>query len=427
VALTLPPRADRRCDGDQGASPDFRQVARRRETDQEDRLCGILRCVTSRWQPGVNGTPGVPGTPALERDTDHRIAALSLASPLFLGGLLGAANLLTDGVVREGATRWAYGSVMAVCLAASAVLAARRRIGRWETFGLVLLGHLVYLTVALSVQDPARYASPLLLLVPLFVAAWFLGRWELAVTMALTTASCVVALWAVYATELGLVIQVCVSAGTLNAGALAIFLVRRRVQRLLADTQSLSNLDPLTGLFNRRYLVQQAARVWRQARRDGTRVAAMVLDLDHFKLLNDAHGHAAGDAVLQGVARALAATVRPADVLARTGGEELVVLGLVGDPDEARRLAERLRAAVASSRDHGHQVTASIGVALTSPTDGEDPTDALWRLIDRADVAMYEAKQKGRNRVAQMGIPRAPGADPSDNPAVPGPPAPELA
>ena len=76
--------------------------------------------------------------------------------------------------------------------------------------------------------------------------------------------------------------------------------------------------------------------MWRQARRDGTRVAAMVLDLDHFKRLNDAHGHAAGDAVLRAVAGSLTATVRPADVLARTGGEELVVLGLVGDPDEAR-------------------------------------------------------------------------------------------
>ena len=102
-----------------------------------------------------------------------------------------------------------------------------------------------------------------------------------------------------------------------------------------------------------------------------------MLDLDHFKRLNDAHGHAAGDAVLRAVAASLSATVRPTDVLARTGGEELVVLGLVGDPDEAARLAERLRAAVASTRTaDGHAVTASIGVALTRPGDGEDATDA---------------------------------------------------
>jgi diguanylate cyclase (GGDEF)-like protein len=136
--------------------------------------------------------------------------------------------------------------------------------------------------------------------------------------------------------------------------------------------------------------------------RDGAR------DLDHFKRLNDAHGHAAGDAVLRAVATSLSVTVRPPDVLARTGGEELVVLGLVADADEAAHLAERLRTAVAGSRtDDGHSITASIGIAVTRPVDGEDATDSLWRLIDRADAAMYEAKQQGRDRVASMWVPRA--------------------
>jgi diguanylate cyclase (GGDEF)-like protein len=134
----------------------------------------------------------------------------------------------------------------------------------------------------------------------------------------------------------------------------------------------------------------------------------MVLDLDHFKRLNDAHGHAAGDAVLRAVAGSLTAAVRPHDIVARTGGEELVVLGLVGDPDEAAHLAERLRSAVATSRTaHGHAVTASIGIALTRPVDGEPPTDALWRLVDRADAAMYAAKQQGRDRVVALSVPLA--------------------
>ena len=132
-----------------------------------------------------------------------------------------------------------------------------------------------------------------------------------------------------------------------------------------------------------------------------------VLDLDHFKRLNDAHGHAAGDAVLRAVAGSLSATVRPADVLARIGGEELVVVGLVSDPDEAAHLAERLRTAVATSRtDDDHTVTASIGIALTRPADGEDAVQALWRLIDRADAAMYQAKEQGRDRVAAIWLPR---------------------
>jgi diguanylate cyclase (GGDEF)-like protein len=204
-----------------------------------------------------------------------------------------------------------------------------------------------------------------------------------------------------------LAFQVAIVAGTLNLASLGVFIQRRRVERLLIETQTLSHLDPLTGLFNRRYLAEQAPRVWRQARREGTRVAAMVLDLDHFKKLNDAHGHAAGDAVLRAVALSLGATVRPTDVLARTGGEELVVLGLVGDSDEAGRLAERLRAAVANTRtDDGHAVTTSIGIALTRPEDGENATEALWKLIDRADAAMYDAKQQGRDRVAGTPLPR---------------------
>jgi diguanylate cyclase (GGDEF)-like protein len=260
------------------------------------------------------------------------------------------------------------------------------------------------------------------------VAAWFLGPWELAVNMVVTVAVCLIALSPSYDDSVVLGIQVGVSAGTLNVGALGVYVLRRRVQRLLVATRTLSHLDPLTGLYNRRFLVEQAPRMWRQARRDGTRVAAMVIDLDHFKRLNDAYGHAAGDAVLHAVAGSLSATVRPTDVLARTGGEEIVVLGMVGDPDEAYHLAERLRAAVAGSRSqHGHAVTASIGIALTGPADGEDATGALWRLIDRADVAMYEAKQAGRNRVAGMWPPRAPTPFPDAAPSLTSPPASDVA
>jgi diguanylate cyclase (GGDEF)-like protein len=361
-----------------------------------------------RGDPESDGALGVTGTAGIPRDPEQRVAALTLAVLLVLGGLIGSINLFVNDVLSDGPQRWLYGATMLVCLVAAIPLAVRRRLSRWSTFGLVLLGDLIYLVVVFCIEDPVRYATPLMLLFPSFVAAWFLGRFELAVNMVVTFLVCLVALWRNYDSAVGLGTQVAVSAGMLNAGALGVFLLRRRVQRLLAATQTLSLLDPLTGLFNRRHLEAQAPRLWRQARRDGTRVAALVLDLDHFKRLNDAHGHAAGDAVLRAVATSLTASVRPTDVLARTGGEELVVLGLVGDPDEAARLAERLRRAVANTRTaDGHAVTASIGVALTRPVDAEDATDELWRLIDRADAAMYEAKQQGRDRVASMWVPRA--------------------
>jgi diguanylate cyclase (GGDEF)-like protein len=285
---------------------------------------------------------------------------------------------------------------------------------RRRAAALVLVGELTYVLVALSIQDPVRYATPLLLMFPSFVAAWFLERRGLPLTMAATTLACFVALEHSRLGVAGVVIQLTLTAGVLNATAVGLFLLRRRVERLLAATRALSTLDPLTGLVNRRSLVEQAPRLWRQARREGTRVAAMVLDLDHFKQLNDAHGHAAGDAVLFAVARSLGGTVRPADVLARTGGEELVVLGMVSDAMEAERLAERLRVAVARARtDAGHAVTASVGVALARPVDGEDPANALWRLIDRADAAMYEAKRQGRDQVATARPPAVPSGRPS--------------
>jgi diguanylate cyclase (GGDEF)-like protein len=384
--------------------------------------------VIGRWQPEINGDIGVSAITPTRQGPEQRVAALLLAGALMLGGLLGTVNLFVDGMLHEGPVRWIYGGTMALCITAALPLAIRKRAGRWHTFGLVLLGDLVYVVAVLCMEDPVRYTTPLMLLFPAFVAAWFLGPWELGGHMVFTTAACLVALQHSYDEVAVVAVQFGFSAGMLNAGALGIFVLRRRVQRLLAVTQTQSRLDPLTGLSNRRFLVEQAPRIWRQARRDGTRVAAMVLDLDHFKRLNDAHGHAAGDAVLRSVAASLTATVRPADVLARTGGEELVVLGMVGDPDEAAHLAERLRTAVAGSRTaDGHAVTASIGIALARPVEGEDLTDALWRLVDRADAAMYAAKQQGRDRVASTLMPRARSPRPAEIPAVPASPATDVA
>jgi diguanylate cyclase (GGDEF)-like protein len=360
--------------------------------------------VSGRRRKDTDTLPGRYDT-SVSRGPEHRIAALTLAALTFVAGLIGTVNLCVEGTLHQGATRTTYTVAMAACLVAAAALAVRQRAGRWQTLGLVALTEVVYVIVVLSVSVPAQ-ATPLMLLFPSFVAAWFLGPWMLGATMLATVVACTIALGHTYDGALSIAVQVVISAGVLNTAAFGVYVLRRRVQRLLEATQALSRQDPLTGLANRRFLVEQAPRVWRQARREGSRVAAMVLDLDHFKQLNDAHGHAAGDAVLRTVASSLAATVRPTDVLARTGGEEMIVLGLVSDPAEAHRLAERLRAAVRTSRtDDGHSVTASIGIALTRPVDGEDAGDAMWRLVDRADGAMYAAKQAGRDRVAAV-LPR---------------------
>ncbi|WP_166532603.1 GGDEF domain-containing protein [Blastococcus xanthinilyticus] len=363
---------------------------------------------------------GVP-EPAPAHGLGRQVAALTVAALLAMGALMGSVNLVMDGVLRDGLARWVYAATMLLLLVIAASVALHGRVGDGHTFALVLVGDLIYLVVVLCIHDPLRYATPLMLLFPALVAAWFLTLRQLYVHMGVTGAVCLAALWPSYDSAIALGVQAGVSAGTLNAAAMGVYLLRRRVQRLLEATETLTRLDPLTGLFNRRYLIEQAPRLWRQARRDGTQVSAMVLDLDHFKRLNDEFGHAAGDAVLGAVARSLAITVRPADVLARTGGEELVVLGLVSDVAEATRLAERLRAAVGGGhRADGHAVTASIGLAVTRPVDGEDAVEALWRLVDRADAAMYEAKRAGRDRVhaALPGGASEPAELPAELPAV---------
>jgi len=263
--------------------------------------------MTGRWYSLPDDD--VPsGPPAVSRGPELRAATVTLAALLVLGALMGTVTLFVDGMLRPGTERWLYAATMGTLVVMAAPLVVRRRASHWDMFGLVLLGDLIYVVVVLCLEDPIRYATPLMLLFPSFVAAWFLERWELVANMVATTVACLVGLWPSYDNAVGLGVQVGVSAGMLNAGALGVFVLRRRVQRLLEATQTLSHLDPLTGLFNRRYLVEQVPRMWRQARRDGSRVAAMVLDLDHFKRLNDAHGHAAGDAVLRAVANSLSAS-----------------------------------------------------------------------------------------------------------------------
>ncbi len=366
--------------------------------------------------------PGAPEPPT-PSGLDRRVAALSVAALLVIGALMGSINLLVDGVLREGAPRWAYAATMVLLLALAAALTVRGRIGQRHTLALVLLGDLSYLVVVLCIEDPLRYATPLMLLFPALAAAWFLRLRWLYVHMVVITGVCLAALWPSYDSTVGLLVQVGVSAATLNAATAAVFLLRHRVQRLLTATETLSRQDPLTGLYNRRHLVEQAPRLFAQARRDGGRLSAVVLDLDHFKRLNDEFGHAVGDDVLSAVARALSATVRPADLLARTGGEELLVLSTVGVLDEARSMAERLRTAVAGARGAaGQNVTASVGLAVAASDGSEDPVAALWRLVERADTAMYAAKRGGRDRVAVADLPAARGPAEATAGVAPAPP-----
>ncbi|GAA5176570.1 hypothetical protein GCM10025771_11630 [Niveibacterium umoris] len=173
----------------------------------------------------------------------------------------------------------------------------------------------------------------------------------------------------------------------------------REMRAALRDAQARAHTDALTGLLNRRCILERLDAARTQFRDNGEPVSVLFVDLDHFKAINDHHGHLAGDACLREASRRLLATLRHSDAVGRYGGEEFLVVLQGADRTAAAAIAEQLRAALASApvQAEGAQIdlTCSIGVASTGSDalSGED-------LIARADAALYAAKRDGRNRVA---------------------------
>ncbi len=153
--------------------------------------------------------------------------------------------------------------------------------------------------------------------------------------------------------------------------------------------------DALTGLSNRRHFLEQAQAVLEDLEAQGGRASLIMLDLDHFKRINDVHGHQAGDLALREAARHLRAALREGDVIGRLGGEEFGVLLPGLESTEALAVARQLRRAVAASRPGGLHVTASFGLA-----DGALRLDSL---LAKADEYLYAAKEAGRDRIAWSG------------------------
>lgn len=176
--------------------------------------------------------------------------------------------------------------------------------------------------------------------------------------------------------------------------------VSARTAELVALNERLERLavtDPLTGTLNRRALGDLLEREMERCRRHGHPLAVLLLDIDHFKAINDHYGHAAGDAVLRRLVTALAPALRPSDALARPGGDEFVLVALETTRDEAWRLAERLRALLHDTNmplgDTAMRISVSIGIAVLSDADQHQE-----ELLRRADRALYSAKQAGRDR-----------------------------
>jgi diguanylate cyclase (GGDEF)-like protein len=190
------------------------------------------------------------------------------------------------------------------------------------------------------------------------------------------------------------------------------FVVRllRDMARSAVERANLGEMtDPMTGLSNRRGLERFGARNWLSLAEQDHVIAVLVVDIDHFKRVNDTQGHAAGDDLIRRLGALLRSSSRPTDVVVRLGGEEFLLL-LPIDPGQGRAVAERIRL---RAEQELRPVTVSVGVHEVAPSPQDAMPEALWQAVDTADQALYVAKNFGRNQVA---VPPRPGASPPPTP-----------
>lgn len=172
----------------------------------------------------------------------------------------------------------------------------------------------------------------------------------------------------------------------------------QQLEDMLLRVEMLAVSDSLTGIFNRRRFMHVLGNEFKRASRYNIQLSCLLIDVDHFKKVNDAYGHQAGDAVLREIAQIIQSCIRDVDTVARWGGEEFVVLSPSTSTDNARLAAARILSSVSRhvfSAFEKFKVTVSIGIAGIP-----DPAiDTQEKLVHTADLAMYEAKRNGRNRV----------------------------
>ena len=314
----------------------------------------------------------------------------------------GALELLGGGVTAVG---WALGLVALIDVVLLAL--PGREQARWLPltpyfYGGMLLGAWLAAFYLLYPRPPAHHLA---LLVALTLPALYLPPFaEDAVTRAAWRAAGVLGLLTLLALP-----HVLTSAGGAGAfdGPVFLIIVLKGHGMLVAlsaafgahlrEVRALAFRDPLTGLANRRRVGDVLETVLETALAETNRTdrpcAVLLLDLDHFKAVNDAYGHGTGDTVLREVARRLAAGLRPGDLLGRWGGEEFIVVLPVADAPAARALAERLRTDLEDA-----PVIGTLRLTLSAGTASSKPGDTPAALVARADGALYRAKHSGRNR-----------------------------
>lgn len=309
-----------------------------------------------------------------------------------IGGVtLLAAVVVLPGLDTEG--RRAY-LVLGVIALVFAVIRSLRPVGGVQHARLSNLSGLAFITVIVAVSRPIG-ATPAFYLWPVLTAAYFLQRRDLAIVLGLFVVTFAGALWwndsltGPLVTFVPMLLVVALVSGLVR-------LLREELARVIGGLQHTASTDHLTGLANRATFDQVVRREIERARRNASPLSVVALDIDHFKVVNDRHGHLAGDQALRRCAVVLASECRGVDLVARLGGEEFVVALPDTGVDDARRFAERVRVRVeTATAGDAAPLTVSAGVAQLEAQDA-----CPEHLVARADAVLYEAKRAGRNRVA---------------------------
>jgi diguanylate cyclase (GGDEF)-like protein len=316
-------------------------------------------------------------------DTDVSSAESTLVrsgAAIYAGAAaIGALETAVRGAAAYSPVPWTIALLMA-----PAILVFGPRVPR---SALAALGPIGVVLVAMVVaHSPGASDAAILYAWPVLWVACFFGVRETAPTVLAVFVAHALALLALPDGSLD---RWCAVATSVVIVATVVRVLAARNERLVARLRAELRIDPLTGLLNRRGLSERSESEIARSRREDQPLAVVALDVDHFKRINDTHGHDAGDRALIELAAVLREQTRGSDIVARTGGEEFLVVLPNADMHAATEFAERLRAAVEANG----RMTISAGVAASSRPE------TIFALTDAADEALYAAKRAGRNRV----------------------------
>jgi diguanylate cyclase (GGDEF)-like protein len=329
-----------------------------------------------------------PGSSGCARARMGRAAAW-----MFAAGALTLALVLLTPSTHGAPDRTVLALCAVVCGVIAVVLALLRSLPEW-TIHLLAPGGTILVAVVLWAADPVTVA-PSFFVLPLLLAAYFLPGREVAANLALAGGAYGLALawWIESANPAQELLTVASVACT---ATILILMLRSQVRTVIDELQTLATRDGLTGALNRVAFEHRLEQELARAARAGTPCSLVMLDIDHFKAINDEHGHARGDEALRGLADEVRAFKRSADAFGRIGGEEFALILPDTDVAGAEALAERLRVRLARRRiPGGDSITVSIGVAGAATRASAD------EMFGAADRALYAAKTGGRDRVTR--------------------------